>query len=113
MKEFDGAVCPSEMVFVSMHVYARVIDLPMDTMNMVYGELIGGWIDKYIFVDVDKDGMAWGEELRIRVAVRVDQPLPRGVLVRTSDEDEEGKWFDLKYEKIPHFCFDCGSLVHS
>jgi hypothetical protein len=23
-----------------------------------------------------------------------------------------GKWFDLKYEKIPHFCFDCGCLVH-
>jgi hypothetical protein len=21
-------------------------------------------------------------------------------------------WFDLKYEKVPHFCFDCGRLVH-
>jgi hypothetical protein len=27
--------------------------------------------------------------------------------------DVEGKWFDLKYEKVPHFCFDCGRLVHS
>jgi hypothetical protein len=24
----------------------------------------------------------------------------------------QGNWFDLKYEKIPYFCFDCGRLVH-
>jgi hypothetical protein len=85
----------------------------MDMMNRVYGELIGRWLGKYISVDVDEEVMAWGEELRIRVAVRVDQPLPRGVPLKESDDDEESKWFDLKYEKIPHFCFDCGCLIHA
>jgi hypothetical protein len=46
------------------------------------------------------------------VAVHVDQPLPCGVPLKESDEDEESKWFDLKHEKIPHFCFDCGYLIH-
>ena len=110
---FNGAVHPSDMIFDTMDIYARVIDLPMDMMNRVYGELIGGWIAKCISVDVDKDGMAWGHELRIRVAVRVDQPIPSGVLVRTLEDDEDGRWFELKYEKTPHFCFDCGCLVHS
>jgi hypothetical protein len=32
--------------------------------------------------------------------------------VRESEEDVDGKWFDLQYEKVPHFCFDCGCLVH-
>jgi hypothetical protein len=32
--------------------------------------------------------------------------------VKESDDDEAGKWFDIRYEKIPHFCFDCGRLVH-
>jgi hypothetical protein len=49
--------------------------------------------------------------LRIRVAVRVDQPLVRGVPLKDSDEEVEGKWFDIKYERVPHFCFDCGRLV--
>jgi hypothetical protein len=41
-----------------------------------------------------------GEELRIRIEVRVDQPLLRGVNLKESDEYEVGKWFDLKYEKV-------------
>jgi hypothetical protein len=84
----------------------------MDMMNRVYGEIIGGWIWKYISVDVDEDGMAWGEELRIRVAVRVDQPLIRGVPIKELDDDGDGRWFDIQYEKVPHFCFDCGRVVH-
>jgi hypothetical protein len=112
LKDFDGAVRPSEMVFDSMDIWVRVLDLPMDMMNRVYGEMIGSWIGKFISVDVDEDGMAWGEELRIRVAVRVDQPLIRGVPIKESDEDGEGRWFDIQYEKVPHFCFDCGRVVH-
>jgi hypothetical protein len=112
LREYDGSIRPSDMVFNSMGIWARVLDLPMDMMNRAYGELIGDWIGKYIFVEVDEDGFAWGKELRIRVAVRVDQPLMRGVNLKSSDDEVEGKWFDIKYEKIPHFCFDCGCLVH-
>jgi hypothetical protein len=63
------------MVFDKMDIWVRVLDLPLDMMNVAYGELIGGWIGDYISADVDEDGTAWGEELRIRVAIRVDQPL--------------------------------------
>jgi hypothetical protein len=93
-------------------MWVRVLDLPMDKMNRVYGKLIGNWVGKFIKVEVDEDGFAWGKHLRIRVSVRIDQPLLRGVFLQDSEE-EEGMWFDLKYEKIPHFCFDCGCLVHS
>jgi hypothetical protein len=75
-------------------------------------ELIGNWIGRYISVEVDEDGMAWGKDLRIRVVVRVDQPLLRGVPLKESEEEAEGRWFDIKYERVPHFCFDCGCLVH-
>jgi hypothetical protein len=112
LKDYAGSIRPSDMVFDTMEIWVRVLDLPMDMMNRFYGELIGGWVGKYITVDVDDDGMAWGKDLRIRVAVRVDQPLLRGVTVRENEDDKEGTWFDLKYEKVPHFCFDCGCLVH-
>jgi hypothetical protein len=113
LKKFDGSVRPSEMIFDSMDIWVRVLDLPMDMMNQAYGMQIGGWIGKYITADVDEDGMAWGEELRIRVEVKVDQPLLRGVSLKDSVNDTEGRWFDLKYEKVPHFCFECGCLVHA
>jgi hypothetical protein len=60
----------------------------MDYMNSAYGEIIGGWIGKYIQTDVDDEGIAWGKDLRIRVAVRVDQPLLRGVPLKNSEEDD-------------------------
>nr|XP_051211969.1 uncharacterized protein LOC127329500 [Lolium perenne] len=113
LQELDGSVRPSDMVFNSLDVWVRFLDLPLDKMNRAYGELIGNWVGKFISVEVDEDGMAWGEDLRIRAEIRVDQPLMRGVNLRNSDEDVDGSWFDLKYEKIPHFCFDCGCLVHS
>jgi hypothetical protein len=112
LKDFDGSIRPSDIVFDTMDIWVRVLDLPMDMMNQVYGELIGGWIGKYISVDVDEEGMAWGKDLRIRVAVRVDQPLVRGVPLKESNDESEGRWFDIKYERVPHFCFDCGRLVH-
>jgi hypothetical protein len=112
LKNYDGASRPSDMVFNTLELWVRVLDLPMDMMNVVYGKRIGGWVGKYIAADVDDDGIAWGEELRIRTEVRVDQPLLRGVWLRESEDDEKGTWFDLKYEKVPHFCFDCGCLIH-
>jgi hypothetical protein len=113
LSEFNGSVRPSDMVFDSLDIWVRVLDLPMDYMNSAYGEIIGGWIGKYIQTDVDDEGIAWGKDVRIRVAVRVDQPLLRGVPLKNSEEDDvQGNWFELKYEKIPHFCFHCGRLVH-
>jgi hypothetical protein len=113
LKDYDGSIHPSDMVFDSMDIWIMVQDLPMDMMNRVYGQLIGNWVGCFISVEVDEDGMAWGKDLRIRVAVRVDQPLVRGVPLKDSDGDSKSRWFDIKYECIPHFYFDCGCLVHS
>jgi hypothetical protein len=112
LKDYDGAIRPSDMVFKKMEIWARVKDLPMDWMNRAYGKLIGNWLGEFISVDVDEDGIAWGEELRIRIAISIDTPILRGVRLMESADDEVGHWFDVQYEKIPHFCFDCGRLIH-
>jgi hypothetical protein len=103
LKDYAGSTRPSEMVFDTMDVWVRVLDLPMDMMNRFYGEMIGDWIGKYVSVEVDEEGIAWGKDLRIRVAIRIDQPLVRGVPLKESDDQIEATWFDIKYEKIPHF----------
>jgi hypothetical protein len=58
LKNFDGSIRPPDLSFDTLDVWVRVSDLPMDMMNRVYGELIGGWIGKYISADVDDDGLA-------------------------------------------------------
>jgi hypothetical protein len=34
------------------------------------------------------------------------------VRIRESEDQEAGSWFDIKYEKVPLFCFSCGMLIH-
>lgn len=63
-------------------------------------------------MDVDKDGKASGAFLRGCVAIEVDKPLRRGVLLRMSKK-EEPRRFEAQYEKLPFYCFACGVLGHS
>lgn len=63
-------------------------------------------------MDVDGDGKASGAFLRARVAIDLEKPLRRGVLLRMS-KMEEPKWFGVQYEKLPFYCFACGVLGHS
>jgi hypothetical protein len=79
LEKYDGKVRPSDMTFDKMEVWVHVLDLPLDMMNKAYGVLIGNWIGKYITVDVDDEGLAWGEELRIRVEMSINKPLARGI----------------------------------
>ena len=63
-------------------------------------------------MDVDKDGFAKGQYLRVRAKISVYEPLVRGFNLKESVEYKVGTWFDFHYEKILHFCFECGRPVH-
>ena len=63
-------------------------------------------------MDVQKDGFAKGLNLRFRVKLSVFDLLVRGFYLKKDEDDLEQTWFDITYEKIPHFCFECGRLVH-
>jgi hypothetical protein len=54
IKEFDGEVLPYDMIFHTLDLWVCVLDLPMDTRNRAYNELIGGCIGKFVSVDVDE-----------------------------------------------------------
>jgi hypothetical protein len=112
LKDYDGATRPSEMTFETVDVWIRVDDLPLDKRSKVFGEALGNWLGKIVRVDVEKDGFAKGSELRFRAKLSVFEPLVRGFYLKKDEDDLEKTWFDFKYEKIPHFCFECGRLVH-
>lgn len=46
------------------------------------------------------------------MAVEIDKPVRRGVLLRMS-KTEEPRWFQAQYERLPYYCFACGLIGHS
>lgn len=112
LKEYEGGTRPSEMVFDKVDIWVRVSDLPPDKRTEDFGKALGNWLGEVVKVDVDKDGIARGKDLRVRAKIPVYEPLVRGFYLKTSKQDTLGTWFDFYYEKVPHFCFDCGRLVH-
>uniref|UniRef100_A0ACD5X102 Uncharacterized protein n=1 Tax=Avena sativa TaxID=4498 RepID=A0ACD5X102_AVESA len=76
---------PSKTVdeYASSHVliWIRVANIPLGTMNRKTGELIGRWIGEFQEVDVNEDGQAVGQYLRIKVRIRVDEVIMRGSLL--------------------------------
>ena len=52
------------------------------------------------------------EFLRGRVAMEIDRPLRRGVLLCMS-RTEEPRWFAVQYERLPFYCYACGVMGHS
>lgn len=69
-------------------------------------------IGAVVRMDVDDDGPASGAFLRGRVAIEIDKPMKRGVLLRMN-RSEEPRWFQAQYEKLPYYCFACGVIGHS
>lgn len=112
MQEYDGTQCASDIVFDKMELWARIIDLPLGWMNRTRGARAMEMLGKVQSMDVDKDGKASGAFLRGRIAVDVDKPIRRGILLRLK-KNEDPKWFKVQYEKLPYICFSCGKMGHS
>lgn len=69
-------------------------------------------IGQVVKMDVDSHGKASSAFLRACVAIDLDKPIRRGVLLHMS-KNEEPRWFHAQYEKLPFYCYACGVLGHS
>lgn len=112
LQNYDEKLAASEIIFDCMEMWVRIMDLPLGWMNQTRGPRAMGFIGRVVKMDVDKDGKASGAYLRGRVAIEIDKPLRRGVLLRMS-KTEEPRWFHAQYEKLPYYCFACGVIEHS
>jgi hypothetical protein len=72
-------------------------------MYQTVGWQIGASVGVVEEVDVDEDGVGWGEYLRVRILLDLSKPLSRGRVLKL-----KGKyiWVPFQYEKIPNFSFN-------
>ena len=80
-------------------------------MKKEIGWAIGSKLGEVMEVDVSDSGVHWGRCLRVRVRIDVTKRLVRGKKITIKGGD--GRWVQLKYERLPNFCYRCGLLNHT
>ncbi|KAI5007181.1 hypothetical protein ZWY2020_047129 [Hordeum vulgare] len=88
VKEYDGGTRPSKMVFDKVDIWIQVQDLPPDRRTEEFGNALGNWLGKVVRVDVDEEGKARGQHLRVRALISVFEPLVRGFFLKSSVEEK-------------------------
>ncbi|KAM0829093.1 hypothetical protein ACQ4PT_067094 [Festuca glaucescens] len=111
VEEFIPEKSLDEYEFASFPIWVRIFKLPLGKMNRDTGEAIGNEIREFVEADVGENGTGVGEYLRVKVRLKVVDPLRRGVLLQVGEGDEV-KWCNFEYEFIPEFCFICGIVGH-
>ncbi|XP_050256858.1 uncharacterized protein LOC126702007 [Quercus robur] len=90
--------------------WIQIHGLPTMCQTKEVGESIGATLGKVEKVDAIGKGFCLGNYLRIRVRLDITLPLCRGRKVRLGEQGL--KWVDLKYERLPIFCYLYGRVDH-
>lgn len=112
VQQFDPSLRPSEVNFNNMATWVRIYDLPFGLMNNNWGRELAKRVGSVKLVEVDASGRAWGPYLRARVEVDISKPLVRYVSV-FSEKKKTIDIFNVRYEKLPSYCYSCGIIGHS
>jgi hypothetical protein len=111
LQDFDPCKTLDEYNFSTIPVWIRIFGLPLGSMNRDTGILIADEVGEYMEADVGEDGMAMGNYLRIKIRIKIRNPLIRGITLERG-EGRDGLWCRFEYEFLPDFCFRCGMLDH-
>lgn len=66
-------------------------------------------ICRVLEVETHDDRSGWGSYMRILTELDLKKSLARG---RTITIKGQVLWIPVNYEKLPHFCFRCGCIIH-
>lgn len=109
VEDFDGRISPSEFTFDRASFWVRMSNLPLACMGREVGFKLGAAVGRVEEVDTDKDGIGWGEFLRVKVNIDLYKPLSRGRMIKF---DGKSRLIGFKFERLPKFCYHCGVICH-
>ena len=108
LNEIVGGVQPSDMALLHCPFWIRLYNLPLDCRSVNHVRRIGGSLGEV--VEVETDGVMWDNSVRIKVMIDVSKPLKRVQRIRSSTG--VGLLIEIKYERLPIFCYACGIIGH-
>jgi hypothetical protein len=109
IQNFDPNLRPTDVKFDNMVVWIRIYNLPFSLMNKKWGMELARKVGTDVKVEVDAQDRAWGQYLRARVMVDVSKPLLRCVSIFSAKRQTQ-EWYDVRYEKLPNYCYSCGII---
>ncbi|BFG30894.1 hypothetical protein CerSpe_171680 [Prunus speciosa] len=107
----DGSVDPMTVPLEIQHFWVRVRRIAPIFLTPALGEKIGNHLGMFVVVDKGMNEDCLGSFLRVRVGLKITDPLKRWITLRLNP-DEPAKQYDIEYELLPFFCLFCGRLDH-
>ncbi|KAM0844500.1 hypothetical protein ACQ4PT_057007 [Festuca glaucescens] len=106
---FGREQCAADARPLAFPIWVRVYDLPRTLMTRKKGTTLLEQLE-VMEVDTDDGEQASGPFLRVRVRWPVRQPL---VYTLPVSRKERVTRHNIRYERVPNFCFFCGRIGHA
>lgn len=112
LKNWTGAMRIEDVDFMKTQIWVQVHGLELDRLNDENAQLIGNNLG-----DVAQIENTMGPEgldrsfLRMKVVIDARKPLKAGFWY--ARQNGEHAWARIKYERLPEFCYGCGTLGHT
>ena len=107
---FAGHEKPEDVNLQWCPFWVQIHGLPIGLMTVKIATVLGESIGDVEEVDADREKMAWGRYIRVRVAINISKSLKRGT--RIAVERKGSMLVVFKYEKLANFCYVYGCLDH-
>jgi hypothetical protein len=82
LQDYDETLKPSDISFIKVPMWVRILDLPFGWMNSKRGSQAACLIGEVMKIDADAEGKSSGLFLRARITVDVSKPLRRGIMLK-------------------------------
>ena len=90
--------------------WIQIHGLPTMCQTKEVGLSIGATLGEVQKVDVNMKGFCLGNSMRVRVLLDISKSLCRDRKVCLGEHGL--RWVDLKYERLPIYCYLCGRVDH-
>ncbi|XP_074265748.1 uncharacterized protein LOC141588192 [Silene latifolia] len=100
----------TDLPLYHLPLWARVYDLPISgRRNESNVRKIGAMLGKYVGMELGPNP-EMDRAIRVRIIHDVRLPLKKLIHIKMSGDREVP--FEVKYERLPTFCYGCGRLGH-
>lgn len=102
---------PHEVALNTAEFWVQVHNLPLGFISEKIVTAVGSSIGEVIKMDQMNFDGNWKSFIRVRVKIDILKPLKRRLKMKKNDGD--WIWVEFKYERLPTFCFLCGTIGHA
>jgi hypothetical protein len=109
MEEYDGLQNPRSIVLDKITIWAQVMKLPDLYLKAPIIKGMCRSMGEILEVQIKLPAGYIGEFVRVRAKMDINKKIIRFV---SMTRDNKKEWYQVKYEKLPTFCHNCGYIGH-